>query len=445
MSTTKIASAARGVREHIREFAGLDKRTKLAIAWSFAYFFCVLCSYYIIRPLRDAMSVTVGPDRLEALFFIVFFVMLAAVPLFGWVVRRFPRRWVAPAVYAFFIANLGIFWLVMSQHDSDQWVASAFFVWVGVFNLFVVSLFWIVMSDIWSAADAKRFYGVIAAGGSAGAVVGPILTRVLVKQLGSANLLLISALFLGIAVFCAIRLRRLTFSAAPEPGVVSHDAPAGGNLIAGALRVLDQPYLGQIALWVLATNLISTFFYFEQARIVKAALPDRADQIQLFAAMDTAANALMILAQLLITGALIRRIGVGLAIAALPVSALVALAALSMAPVLTVIVAIVVAERTIGFALANPAFKTLYTVVAPEDKYKSQNFIDTVVFRGGDAASGWIFNSGVKSLGLATHIVAVAAVPIVLAWIILSFRLGREQAAREAAAPAKPPTVEIAT
>ncbi len=401
---------------------GIEPNEIKAVAASFAYFFSVLCSYYIIRPLRDEMGVTVGSDGLERLFIIVFAVMLAAVPLFGWVVSRFPRKRVAPVVYAFFIANLLMFWAVLSRGAPGPLVASAFFVWVSVFNLFVVSLFWIVMADVWTSADAKRLYGLIAAGGSAGAFCGPLITQGLVKIVGVSNLLLISAMFLGLALVLSFNLRKLMGHT--DQG---HDRTVGDGLLDGAKRVWHSPYLFQIALWVLIANLISTFFYFEQARIVGAAISDRADRVQLFARMDLAVSVLTILAQIFVTGAVLKRLGVGLCVAALPLSAAIGLLALSVAPVLAVVVGVIVAERAIGFAITNPAARVLYTVVAPEDKYKSQNFIDTVVFRGGDAASGWIFNSVAKGFGLATPAVALLTVPFALLWVALSLWLGREQ------------------
>lgn len=435
MTTEKgaVATLIAGVRESLSELAGETPEKKLAVVLSFAFFFSVLCSYYIIRPLRDEMGVTVGPDGLGTLFTLVFFVMLAAVPLFGWVTSRWPRRLVAPIVYAFFIANLVIFWSFLSRPGASTGLASTFFVWVSVFNLFIVSMFWIVMADIWTSADAKRLYGVIAAGGSAGALSGPLITQSVVKPLGAANLLLVSAAFLAVALACAVRLRRLIAGSGPA----RDDRPAGDGIVAGAVRVLRSPYLFQIALWVLVANLISTFFYFEQSRIVGAAIAGREDRVQLFSRMDFASNTLAALVQLFVTGALIRRIGVGWAIAALPISALAGLAALGLAPVLWVIVGVVVVERAIGFAITNPAARVLYTVVEPEDKYKAQSFIDTVVFRGGDAASGWVFNGLAKAAGLATGPVALLTIPFAIAWAWLSFRLGREQerlAAHQAAA-----------
>ena len=427
----RVASVA-GLREKL----AIDPGAVRAVGWSFAYFFSVLCSYYIIRPLRDEMGVTVGVDGLERLFFIVFGVMLAAVPLFGWLVSTFPKKHVAPVVYLFFIANLVVFWLVLSAWKSSTLVASMFFVWVSVFNLFVVSLFWIVMADLWSTADAKRYYGMIAAGGSAGAFCGPLITQSIVHKLGPANLLLVSALFLGVAVGCVFALRRELGHAHQA----DDDKPAGDGILAGAERVFKSPYLFQIAMWILVANLISTFFYFEQARIIGAALPERADRVQLFARMDLTVSVLTILAQVFVTAAVMRALPVGWCVAALPVSAALGLLALAVAPSLWVIVGVIVVERAIGFAISNPAARVLYTVVEPEDKYKAQNFIDTVVFRGGDAASGWLFNSVAKAAGLATPAVAMLTVPFALLWVWLSLRLGNaqeEQAAKQHMAKAK--------
>lgn len=424
MSDTRPNDAAAPASpfERLRQTFGVEPREVAAVAASFAYFFSVLCSYYIIRPLRDEMGVTVGRDGLERLFTIVFFVMLAAVPVFGWVVSNFSRRMVAPIVYAFFISNLILFWLLLSKGPPGTFLAASFFVWVSVFNLFVVSLFWIVMADVWTSSDAKRLYGLIAAGGSAGAFCGPLITQTFVHVVGVSNLLLISAVILSIALVLSHKLRELMGRSDQE-----QQRPAGQGLLDGAKRIWESPYLFQIALWVLVANLISTFFYFEQARIVGAAITNQPDRVQLFARMDLAVSALTIFGQIFLTANVIKRFGIGRSIAALPASAALGLLALFVAPVLWVIVAVIVIERAIGFAITNPAAKVLYTVTTPEDKYKAQNFNDTVVFRGGDAASGWIFNSVAKGLGISTPAVAMLTVPFALYWVWLSLKLGREQ------------------
>jgi len=405
----------------------VERNEIAALLWSFAFFFFVLCAYYIIRPLRDEMGVSLGPARLQWLFSAVFVVMLAAVPLFGWVVSSFARRRIVPIVYGFLIANLLAFWGLFAAGVHGTLVAGTFFVWVSVFNLFVVSLFWSLMADLYRSEQARRLYGFIAAGGSAGALAGPLLTQSLVGVLGATNLLLVSALLLLAATQAALALRRLFSGVA---GRQSEERPLGKGLLAGAIAVWRSSYLFHIALWILLANLISTLFYLEQARIVGETLADRTQRVQLFARLDLAVSIATILAQVFLTPRVLARFGLAAAIAVLPSFAALGLIGLALSPTLIVIVSILAIERALAFAISNPALKVLYTVLAPEAKYKAQNFNDTVVFRGGDAASGWIFNSLAKSLGLSLASVAVLSLPLALLWLLLSLRLGRQHAGR---------------
>ncbi|MCB1506884.1 MAG: MFS transporter [Hyphomicrobiaceae bacterium] len=409
----------------------VERNEIAALLLSFAYFFLVLAAYYIIRPVRDEMGVAVGRDHLQTLFVIVFFVMLAAVPVYGWVTSRFAKRLVVPLVYSFFILNLIAFWTILSGGGRTASIASVFFVWASVFNLFVVSLFWIVMSDLYDSGQAKRLYGFIAAGGTAGAMAGPIITQGFVRIIGPDNLLLVSAALLTLALVAAMLLRRL----APAHGLaVASERPVGKGILAGAIRVWQSPYLFRIALWILLGNLVSTFFYLEQSHIVGETLTDRTARVELLARLDLAVSIMTILLQVFVTGRMLERFGVGVTAATLPAWCALGLVLLAISPTLGVIVAIMAVERAVAFALASPAVKVLYTVVDPEEKYKAQNFIDTVVYRGGDAASGWVFNTLGKTLGLAGGVVALTAVPAALAWLWLSFSLGNQLKERTASA-----------
>jgi ATP:ADP antiporter, AAA family len=410
-------------------FVHVERNEIAGLLWSFAFFFFVLCAYYIIRPLRDEMGVSLGPGRLQWLFSAVFVVMLAAVPLFGWVVSSFARRRIVPIVYGFLIANLLGFWGLFHISAHGAVIAGAFFIWVSVFNLFVVSLFWSLMSDLYRSEQATRLYGFIAAGGSAGALAGPLLTQSLVGIVGPTNLLLVSAVLLLAASQSALVLRGLFAGHGARQG---DDRPLGKGLLAGAIAVWNSPYLFRIALWILIANLVSTLFYLEQARIVGETLADPTQRVQLFARLDLAVSIATILAQVFLTARVLARFGVATAIAVLPTFAGLGLIGLALSPTLAVIVSILAIERALAFAISNPAVKVLYTVLEPEKKYKAQNFNDTVVFRAGDAASGWIFNSLAKSLGLSLGAVAALSLPLALLWLALSLRLGHQHAERTA-------------
>ena len=416
-----------------------------ALLCSALYFFLLLCSYYILRPVRDAMGIAGGVDNLQWVFTATFVVMLLAVPAFGWAVSRFPRRRLLPVVYGFFLSNLLAFAALLHSGVAEQWVARCFFVWVSVFNLFVISVFWSYLTDLWNREQAKRLFGVIAAGGSAGAILGPLISATLAAKVGSSGLLLIAALFLAATLPCIWQLGRL-LGGSNSAAKADHHSPAnqqpdsnesddreraiGGSIWAGAVSVARSPYLLGICVFILLYTTLSTFLYFQQAHIVEASFSSDADRTAVFAGMDLAVNLLTVLAQLLLTARLIRWLGLPVALAIIPLAMLLGFVMLGMAPVLWVLVIFQVVRRAGNYALARPAREMLFSVVPDEDKYKAKNFIDTVVYRGGDAASGWAF-AGLTALGLGLSAMAFVAVPIAACWAAVAWLLGRERERRE--------------
>jgi len=398
-----------------------------ALVWSFLYFFSLLCGYYVLRPVRDEMGIQGGVENLQWVFSGTFVVMLAAVPLYGWAVARLPRRRLLPAVYLFFIANLLGFYLFMRAGIAPVAAARAFFIWVSVFNLFVVSVFWSVMADIFSNAQARRLFGFIAAGGSAGAVTGPALTTLLAPQLGPTNLLLVSAGFLSITLLCIARLLK---GDAERPGGTAQTSAGaqgtGGGLWAGLRQVLASRYLLGICLYVLLYTTLSTVLYFEQAHIVKAAFEDSGQRTAFFAGIDLAVNTLTVLAQIFVTARVVRWLGVGGALAFLPLGVAAGLIALGAFPGLVVLVTVQVLRRAGHYAVSRPAREMLFTVVGREERYKAKSVIDTLVYRGGDAASAWLY-TGLSALGLGLSAIAFIGVPIALVWAYNGMRLGRRQ------------------
>jgi AAA family ATP:ADP antiporter len=399
-----------------------------ALVWSFGYFFCLLAAYYVLRPLRDEMGIAGGVRNLHWLFTATFVVMLAAVPLFGAVVARLPRRIFIPLVYHFFVVNILIFWALLAFDVSKVEVARVFFVWISVFNLFAVSVFWSFMADLFAAEQGKRLFGFIAAGGSAGALLGPTLTVWLAGPLGPVNLLLVAALLLEAAVLCASRLERAA-PAKTEGAPAPEQAPIGGNALAGFMLLLRSPYLAGIALWVLLLSLCGTFLYFQQANIVAAASDDPAVRTRIFASIDLAAGLLTLLIQTTATGRLMTRFGVGPAAALLPLVFAAGFAALAASPLLLLVIGFQAIQRTANFAISNPAREVFFTVVDREEKYKAKYLIDGVVFRGGDALFGWLFN-WLRAAGIELAAISAATVPVAIGWLLLALTLGRSQERR---------------
>jgi ATP:ADP antiporter, AAA family len=418
----------------VRRAVKVERDELMALLLSAAFFFSVLCSYYLLRPIRDEMGIALGRDRLQDFLVVVLFVMLAAVPAFGWVVANVARQRIVLVVYLFLIANLLVFRTLLAGQGNTPpaWLAGTFFVWINVYALFVVSLFWSFMSDLWTSDQSKRLYGFISVGGTAGAIAGPLLLNLLLPMVGLANLLLVSAALLGLALVVSRMLARLVGAgkAATAASTAAAAANDGGGLFDGALNVWRSPYLLRIALFVLAANLIGMYFYLKQNEIVGAALTNRDERLLFFSRIDLATNVLTILAQLFAVSRLIERIGVGTTAAIPPVLCGVGIVLLALFPAMAMIAAVVIVQRAAAYGFSNPSMRMLYTVVDPRDKYRSQNFNDTFVYRGGEAATGYVL-SALGKAGAALP--AVFALAVVGGWFWLAFDLGRRQEERAAA------------
>lgn len=405
----------------------VKREERRALLWSFAYFFLILSAYYVLRPLRDNAGISGGTRALPWLFTATFFVMLAAAPLYGWAVAHFPRKKLIPLVYHFFAANIVIFWLLLTFGIGQQFAYQVFFVWLTVFSLFAVSVFWSYLADLYRSDQGKRLYGFIAAGGSLGALAGPLITRQLVDVVGVVNLFLISALLLEGALFAANRLGHAAQGFNTTP---ANPAAIGGNPFAGLMTVLRSPYLGGIAGWVALLSLGGTILYLLQAEVVSAATQDEAERTRIFATIDLWVGAVQILLQLVLTGRLIKRFGTGPAAAFAPFVFAIGFGWLAMVPALMAIMVIQAAQRTANFAVSNPAREILFTAAEREDKYKAKNVVDGVVFRGSDMASSWVFALLHTKLALGIPLIAAVMIPVSLGWALLSFYLGRQQEKR---------------
>jgi AAA family ATP:ADP antiporter len=400
------------------------REERSAAFWSFAYFFTLLAAYYVLRPLRDQMGIAGGVKNLPWLFTATFLSLLVSQPLYGALVARLPRVKFIPIVYHFFVANLVLFWVLLTLDVEKVIVARAFFVWVSVFNLFAVAVFWSFMADLFTAEQGKRLFGFIGAGGTAGALLGPVVTILLSTPLGPVNLLVVAAIFLEAAVFCVHRVERV----ANAPANVTRDQRqlVGGNALAAVTELVRSPYLLGVATWVSLLSFGATIAYFAQANIVSASIHGAAAQTRLFASIDLAVGLLSLATQVFATAKFLRRFGTGIAAAALPAIYVVGFAALAIAPSIFVVVTLQVMQRCMNFAIANPARQIFFTVVRREEKYKAKNLIDVVVYRGSDALYGWVYAS-LETLGLKLGAIALCALPIAAGWFVLSTALGRTQ------------------
>lgn len=420
----------KSLRQLVERSIDLRPGELTALLISFTYFFSLLCAYYIIRPLRDEMGILGGIKNLPWVFTGTFVVILAMVPLYGWVSSRYPRRKFLPIVYAFFIFNLFVFYFLLHFQVSPAHIAQSFFIWVSVFNLFVVSVFWSFMNDIYDKDQAKRLFGAIAAGGTVGALCGPLLTTALAQPLGTHNMLIFSAVLLLIPVAC---IKKLSHWFKHQPQSItdtSYQEAMGGHWFAGFTLVIKSPYLLGIALLILIFSTLSTFLYFQQAQIIQDTFSNSAERTSVFAMIDLAVNSLTIFIQIFLTGRIVKSLGLAWTLALVPLFLVVGFIMLSISPVIAVLVVVQVLRRAGNYAVMRPAREMLYVVLGREEKYKAKNFIDTVVYRGGDAVSAWIYDA-MRSFGLSLGQIAIIAAPIAGLWALIAYRLGvkREQIA----------------
>jgi len=421
-----------GHRTMIQSLTVADLEEVRPLCWAFLYFFCLLCGYYILRPVRDEMAIEGGVQHLPWMMTATFATMLVATPLFGYVSARVSRERLLLMVYAFFASHLVGFFLLMSSHIAPQWIARVFFVWLSVFNLFVVSVFWSFMADIFRPEQGTRLFSIIAAGGSTGAMVGPLVTTGLTYLVSIPALMLASAALLGMCWFCIRALDRWSKQQpglAPEHVMERGGQAIGGSMWAGMRLAVSSPYLLGICAYLFLLTTTATFLYLEQTRLVGEQVASAQGRTRLFAMMDLAVNVLTFLAQLFMTGPMISRFGLASALVLLPTASIVGFAVIGAMPILLSFVLFTIVRRVGEYAIAKPAREVLFTVLSREEKYKAKNFIDTAVSRGGDAVTGWVVNA-VKAIGIAATQMAWALIPVVFAWGWLGWWLARQEERR---------------
>lgn len=406
---------------------------------AFTFFFFLLASYFILRSIRDAVGVAAGTARLPWLFTGTLVATLLVNPAFGTLVSRLPVRRFIPIVYRIFALMLILFAAAVqwSTPAYERFLGPAFWIWTSVFSLFVPSVFWGFMADTFYSEQGKRLYGFIGVGGTLGALAGSSFTAALATSVGTPILMLMSVLLIECAVQ-VVRQFPSSFRAETRERETERRS-VGGTSLAGITNVLRSPYLLGICLFMLLFTIGTTVLYFQQAEIVGARYTDRESRTAFLARIDFFVQLITIVAQIFISGRVIKWIGVGMTLAILPIMSIIGFGALGMYTSLSLFVAFNVLRRAGNYAFANPGREVLFTVISPEDKYKAKNFIDTFVYRSGDQIGAWSY-AGLSALGLAVSSISLMAVPMSAVWLAVALWLGRRHTAMQLAENAETET-----
>ena len=428
MANTMTAATDAARPNLVDRVLGIQRHEYVAVAWSFFYFFCVLSAYYILRPVRETMGVGSGSYTLPYLFTASFVVMLLATPVFGWIASRFPRKVFLPWVYGFFILNILVFWAIFSQRVDDDldhvWLGRTFFVWLSVFNLYVVSVFWSFMADIYTREQGRRLFGLLSSGGSIGALFGGIATSMLVTRIGFENLFLISASLLAFSIVCIRQLRRwATQEHADETGGEDMTGTLlGGSALSGITHAGRSRYFRAIIMCSIIASLLGTALYYFRNELVASAISGEDLRTQFFSNINVATSFLTLIGQMLLVRLVVRRFGIGTALSLMPFLSIICFAWVALDPSLIVVALADIARRATGFTFSKPSTDMLYSVVTPEEKYKTKNFIDTAVYRFGDLIGIWTIRF---SMTAGMSIVSMVMVPFALIWGMIALWLGR--------------------
>lgn len=417
----------------VQSLTGAKSEELVPVAWAFVYFFSLLCGYYMLRPVRDEMAIEGGVQHLPWMMTATFLTLLVATPVFGFLSSKLPRVRLLFSVYGFFMFHLVAFYIVMTARWDPEWVARVFFVWLSVFNLFVVSVFWSFLADLFTPQQGARLFGVIAAGGSTGAIAGPILTTGITYLLPIPSLMLCSSLWLAVCCVCINRLDRWSREH-PTHGMAQGKQALGGSMWAGIRLTASSPYLLAICAYLFFLTMSATVLYLEQTALIGKQIPSPESRTRLFAGIDFIVNVLTFTMQAWLTNRLVLRFGLVAALLFLPGASVLGFMTIGAAPVLGVFLFFTVVRRVGEYAIAKPAREVLFTVVSREEKYKAKNFIDTAVSRGGDASTGWAV-SGIKALGANSAQLAWLLVPAMLLWGWIGWFLGRREASMQRGKP----------
>ncbi len=418
------------VERILSTLTSVERREMPSVIVAFFLFFCVLGGYFAVRPVRETVGTILGRDRVANLYVATWIASLAIVPIYGAIVAKVRRSVFLPLIYGFVAVALAIVGGVLQNQPKSVAFGQFFYVFISVLSLFLVSVFWSFLVELFDSGQAKRLFPVIAAGGTAGALVGPLFTDLAARSIGSGGILYVGATLFALAVVLQAILIRL-WKSGPEPNqerdeahYQSRDRALGGNPLAGVTLVLRSPYLLGIAAYVALLATANTFLYFEQLRLVATTFADTQTRTSVFARIDWIVQSLTILAQLFITGRIASRLGLVVLLTIIPVAIFFGFLALSIWNTFMLLAVVIVLRRSGEYAFVRPGREMLWTPMSKETKYKAKNFVDVPVYRGADAAVAQL-QRAIEGAGFGVQTAALLGALAAVLWAVNGWWLGR--------------------
>ena len=405
--------------------ADIEANEIKATVTAFAFVFILMASYFILRPVRDAMASDWSDAEVSFLWTLQFFISIAVISLYGFAVSQIKFRHLVPAIYSLFAASFVLFYLGTFMFEDRVLIDKSYYVWVSTFALFNTSVFWSYMADLFNKQQAKRLFAIIASGASAGALVGPAIPTIFAGIAGGDTLTLIAAIMLMLPVPLVPYLARLKVTDLRNENVHAdiNEIKIGGNPFAGFKMFLTNPYLLAIGVFLLLYTVNGSFLYFQQKNLLEAY--DRETRTQILGSITLLINLLTFGLAYFATGRLVKKLGMGITLALMPVLMVMGMMILAFTPVITVLLALNVVRNAGNYAVTQPARQMLFTEVDKETRFKAKPVIDVVVYRGGDMMTAWFFTSLTEGLGLGMAAVSMVGSGIAVLWAAVGIYMGR--------------------
>jgi AAA family ATP:ADP antiporter len=404
--------------------ATIEPRELSAVVAAFLLFFFMWAGYFAVRPVRDTIATIIGRDQTADLWIFTSLASIIIIPVYGVIVARLRRSAFLPAMYGFIAVVLALIGLAMRGDQIDPLIGKFFYVFISVVNLFILSIFWSFLLELFDSGQSKRLFGVIAAGGSAGALTGPLISDLSVDQIGNSGVLILGAALFVAAIVCQRVLLKI-WHGRVDAASKGEERAIGGNIFAGITLILKSPYILGIALFVVFISTVNTLLYFEQLRLVEVNYPEITDRTRIFARFDWVVQTLTVISQIFLTGRIAHRFGVIALVTAVPLIMVGGFLALAATGTLAMLAIVVIGRRAMEYAFVRPGREMLWSPLDSETKYKAKNTVDVPVYRGADAVAAQI-NKAVEAAGVGPAAVAMMGAGVALVWAGVGWWLGKK-------------------